>query len=209
MSDAENNLAEVEADFTSKLNGKRVAILVAEGFEQSEMTKPRSALDQAGATTVLISFDRGSVQAWSNHDWAGKFDVDLRLADARPEQFDALLLPGGVMNPDTLRTHPEAIEFIRRMNEAGKPIAAICHGPWTLIDADAVRGRRLTSWPSLRVDIENAGGTWSDEAVVADDGLVTSRKPDDIPFFNEKMLEAFAAGPHKRTPAHVTPHVVR
>ena len=202
-------LAGAAPDRAVRLTGKRVAILVADGFEQSEMTRPRSALEQAGARTILISLERGEVTAWSDHDWAGKFPVDLALADARAEHFDALLLPGGVMNPDTLRAEPRAVDFVRKMNEAGKPIAAICHGPWTLIDAEAVRGRKLTSWPSLRADIENAGGEWTDCEVMMDDGLVTSRKPDDIPAFNAKMLEAFAAGPHKRTPPHVVPHVVR
>lgn len=180
----------------STLQGKRVAILAAEGFEQSELLEPRKALDEAGATTQVVSPAQGEVQGWQHFDKAQKVRVDLPLEQADAEDFDALLLPGGVANPDQLRANPAAVAFVRAFVTAGKPIAAICHGPWTLIEADAVRGRRLTSWPSLRTDLTNAGAEWVDEEVVSDRGLVTSRKPADIPAFNEKMIEEFAEGPH-------------
>jgi protease I len=178
------------------LTGKRVAILVADGFEQVELAKPRQALDDAGAETQIVSPKEGKVQGW-NHDKVGdEFEVDLKLDDADAGDFDALLLPGGVMNPDTLRTIPEAVEFVHDFFAAGKPVAAICHGPQLLIEAGVVKGRRLTSFPSLKTDLANAGATWTDETVVTDQGLVTSRKPDDIPNFNKKMIEEFAEGFH-------------
>ncbi len=149
-------------------------------------------LEAAGAKTVVVSPKDGSVKGWSDKDWGKKITVDLALASAKGEDFDALLLPGGVMNPDQLRTNAEAMRFIKSFVAASKPIAAICHGPWTLVEADGVRGRKLTSWPSLRTDIQNAGGTWTDEEVVVDRNLVTSRKPADIPAFNREMLKAFA-----------------
>jgi protease I len=179
------------------LNGKRVAILVADGFEQSELTGPRKALDDAGARTMIVSPVQGEVQGWQHFDHADKFKVDLPLAQAQPDQFDALLLPGGVANPDQLRMNPQAVRFVEAFVQAGKPIAAICHGPWTLIEARAVEGRQVTSWPSLRTDLENAGAHWVDREVVVDRGLVTSRKPDDIPAFNQKMIEEFAEGSHR------------
>jgi protease I len=183
---------------SNELNGKKVAILVENGFEQVEMTEPRKALEEAGAGTDLISPVSGKVKGWQHTDWGDEFDVDVRLNDADPEDYDALLLPGGVINPDKLRLHPEAIEFIRRFVNEGKPIAAICHGPWTLINAGAVRGRTMTSWPSLQVDLQNAGANWVDREVVVDNGIVTSRKPDDIPVFNRKMIEEFREGVHQR-----------
>jgi protease I len=185
------------AHATGSLSGKRVAILVAEGFEQPEMTEPRRALDAAGAKTVLISLQKGDVKAWNKTDWGDKFHVDELIDDARADEFDALLLPGGVMNPDKLRMNEKAVALVRKMNAAGKPIAAICHGPWMLVEAGAVRGRTLTSWPSLKTDIENAGGTWTDAQAVSDHGIVTSRKPADIPAFNEKMIALFAADSRK------------
>lgn len=176
------------------LNGKKVAILVAEGFEQVELTDPRKALDAAGAQTRIVSPAKGEVQGWKHFDKADKFKVDVALEQADPNEFDALLLPGGVANPDQLRAMPKAVQFVRAFFDAGKPVAAICHGPWTLIEAGAVKGRTITSWPSLKTDLSNAGANWVDQEVVEDDGLVTSRKPPDIPAFNRKMLELFAKG---------------
>jgi protease I len=178
------------------LTGKRVAILVADGFEQVEMTEPKRALEQAGARTSLVSPAQGRVQGWNHHDKADQFPVDVALDGASAADYDALLLPGGVANPDQLRTLPKAVAFVREFFAAGKPVAAICHAPWTLIEADVVRGRTVTSWPSLRTDLVNAGATWVDEEVATDNGLVTSRKPDDIPAFNRKMIEEFAEGIH-------------
>lgn len=179
-----------------KLNGKKVAILVENGFEQVEMTEPRKALEGAGAGTDLISPVQGKVKGWKFTEWGDEFEVDVPLEEANVNDYDALMLPGGVINPDKLRLHPEAIRFIHQFFEQGKPVAAICHGPWTLIDAQVVRGRRVTSWPSLKTDLRNAGAEWVDEQVVVDHGLVTSRKPDDIPAFNRKMIEEFAEGEH-------------
>lgn len=185
------------------LNGKIVAILVTEGFEQVELTEPRKALEEAGAQTVIVSPAKDEVQGWKHFDKADKFKVDLPLEQADANQFDALLLPGGVANPDQLRTMPEAVQFVRAFFDAGKPAAVICHGPWTLINAGVVKGRTITSWPSLQTDLINAGAKWVDQEVVVDDGLVTSRKPADIPAFNRKMLEEFAAGtkPQRATAA--------
>jgi protease I len=174
-----------------------VAILVADGFEQVEMTEPRRALDEAGARTSLVSPAQGQVQGWRHFDKADRFPVDIRLGEASAAQFDALLLPGGVANPDQLRMIPEAVAFVRAFFDAGKPVAAICHGLWPLIDAGVVAGRTVTSWPSLKTDLTNAQATWVDEEVVTDNGLVTSRKPDDIPAFNRKMIEEFAEGVHR------------
>src|SRR3954452_15394640 len=181
-----------------KLDGKKVAILVADGFEQVEMTKPRAALDEAGAQTSIVSPKSGQIQGMNHADKGDKFDVDITLDDARPEEFDALLIPGGLMNPDQLRSTPEAVEFTRHFFETGKPVAAICHGPWVLIDAGVVRGRTLTSWPAIKTDVKNAGGNGIDQEVVVDNGLVTSRKPDDIPAFNEKIIEEFCEGRHAK-----------
>jgi protease I len=180
-----------------KLEGKKVAILVADGFEQVEMTEPRKALEEAGAETRIVSPKDGKVKGWQHTDWGDEFAVDVPLKAARPDDFDALLLPGGVMNPDKLRMQPEAVGFVRDFFEAGKPVAAICHGPWLLVEADVVRDRTVTSFPSIHTDLENAGARWVDREVVTDQGLVTSRKPDDIPAFNRKMVEEFAEGPHR------------
>jgi len=182
---------------SEKLSGKRVAFLVApEGIEQVELTEPRQALDDAGATTQVVSPADGSIKAWQHDHWGDEIDVDIPLADASADDFDALLLPGGVMNPDRLRQDERAVRFVRQFFESGKPIAAICHGPWLLVEAGVVRNRTLTSWPSLKTDIKNAGGDWVDREVATDEGLVTSRKPDDIPAFNKKMLEEFGEGVH-------------
>jgi protease I len=180
-----------------KLDGKSVAILVADGFEQVELTGPMQALEEAGAKTLIVSPVEGQVEGWHHYDAGDKFDVDVPLKEADAQSFDALLLPGGVANPDQLRMQPEAVRFVRAFFDAGKPVAAICHGPWTLIEAGIVKGRTLTSWPSIKTDLINAGADWVDREVVADNGLVTSRKPDDIPAFNEKMVEEFAGGAHR------------
>ena len=182
---------------THTLNGKKVAILVADGFEQVELTEPKAALENAGAKTSIVSPSAQQVQGWKHFDKADHFPVDVPLDNARAADYDALLLPGGVANPDQLRVMPNAVTFIRDFFTAGKPVAAICHGLWPLIDADVVKGRTVTSWPSLRADLTNAGATWVDEQVVTDNGLVTSRKPDDIPAFNRKMIEEIAEGNHQ------------
>jgi protease I len=180
------------------LSNKKVAILVADGFEQEEMTSPRDALDDAGAKTFLVSPADGEVEGWKHFDKADKFTVDVPLSEAKGDDYDALVLPGGVANPDQLRTKPEAVSFIKSFFDAGKPVAVICHGPWTLIEADVVRGRQITSWPSVKTDLVNAGADWVDEEVVVDNGLVSSRKPADLPAFNKKMIEEFAEGTHSR-----------
>jgi protease I len=182
------------------LNGKKVAILVADGFEQVELTSPKEALEKAGAETQIISPSGNTVKGWDEKKWGKVFTVDVPLKRAKPDDFDALLLPGGVMNPDKLRMQEAAVEFVRAFFDENKPVAAICHGPWTLINAEVVKGRRLTSYPSIRVDLENAGADWVDETVVVDNGLVTSRKPADLPAFNRKMIEEFAEGIHKPHP---------
>ena len=179
-----------------KLKGKRVAILATEGFEGVELTEPRRALDAAGAETKVLSPKTGEIKAWEQDHWGDKLRVDESLTKANPDDFDALLLPGGVLNADTIRAEPAAVEFVRKFAAEGKPIAAICHAPWLLIEADIVRGRTVTSWPSLKTDLRNAGASWVDKEVVVDNGLVTSRKPDDIPAFNEKMIEEFTEGIH-------------
>src|SRR5689334_21317002 len=182
---------------SNNLSGKRVAILATDGVEQVELTEPRRALDQAGAKTVVVSPKSGKIKAWQHDHWGDEVPVDLGLDQARADDFDALLLPGGVMNPDHLRQDKRAVELVRRFYVSGKPVAAICHGPWLLVEADVVRGRSLTSWPSLQTDLRNAGADWTDKEVVTDEGLVTSRKPDDIPAFNAKMIEEFAEGMHE------------
>ena len=188
-----------------KLDGKKVAILVTDGFEQVEMTKPREALDEAGAETKIVSLKPGKIQGMHHADKGDKFDVNLTVDEARPEEFDALLIPGGLMNPDALRSNDDALEFTRHFFREGKPVAAICHGPWVLIDAGVVRGRTLTSWPAIKNDVKNAGGKWVNEEVVVDNGLVTSRKPDDIPAFNKKMIEEFCEGRHEAMATGASP----
>lgn len=179
-----------------KLSGCKIAVLATDGVEQIELTKPVEALRAAGAQVELVSPKDGQIQGFNHHDKADKLDVDRRLAEADAASYQALVLPGGVINPDQLRMEPKAIEFVRSFAQAGKPIAAICHGPWTLIDAGAVEGRRMTSWPTLQTDLKNAGAEWVDEEVVVDNGLVTSRKPDDLPAFCARMIEEFAEGRH-------------
>jgi len=183
------------------LQGKKVAILVCDGFEQEELTEPKQALDQAGAQTQIVSPAEGKVKGWNHKEWGDTFPVDQPLDSADPNNYDALLLPGGVMNPDKLRVNPKAVQFVKSFFDAKKPIAAICHGPWTLVEAGVVKGRTLTSWPSLQTDIRNAGGKWVDQEVVVDKGLVTSRKPADIPAFNRKMIEEIQEGLHEQRKA--------
>ena len=180
-----------------QLQGKTVAILATDGVERVELTEPRKALDAAGARTVVVSPRTGSIKGWEHDHWGESIPVDQSLDGARADQFDALLLPGGVINPDQLRQNERAVQFVRGFFDAGKPVSAICHGPWMLVEADVVRGRTITSWPSLRTDIRNAGAEWVDREVVTDKGLVTSRKPDDIPAFSRKMIEEFAEGVHE------------
>ena len=182
-----------------ELRGKRVAALVDNGFEQSELLEPRHALEQAGAHVDIVSPQRSEVKGWRHTDWGQSIKVDRALDEARADEYDALLLPGGVMNPDKLRGNPKAVAFVKSFVQAAKPIAAICHGPWTLIEAGGVKGRTMTSWPTLQSDLRNAGAQWVDQQVVVDRGLVTSRKPDDIPAFNQKMIEEFAEGRHDKT----------
>ncbi len=172
------------------LKNKKVAILIADGFEQEEMTRPRQALDEAGAQTQIVSPASGTVKGWNHKEWGDEFQVDVPLDQADPSQYDALMLPGGVMNPDKLRTMPQAVQFVRAFFEQGKPVAAICHAPWMLAEAGVARNRKLTSWPSLHTDLKNAGAEWVDQEVVVDNELVTSRKPDDIPAFNRAVIAA-------------------
>ncbi len=184
---------------SEKISGKKVAFLVAnEGVEQVELTSPWQAVKDAGGEPELLAPDAGTVQGFEHLDKGDKFEATKAVADADADDYDALVLPGGVANPDILRTVPAAVTFIRAFFEAGKPVAAICHGPWTLVEADVVDGRTLTSWPSLRTDIINAGGEWVDEEVHVDAGLVTSRKPDDLDAFNAKLVEEVAEGKHDR-----------
>ncbi len=179
-----------------ELDGRRVAVLATDGFEQVELTEPVAALGRAGATVEVVAPKQGRIQGWQHHEKGETVAVDRLLDQADPDAYDALVLPGGVINPDALRLVPEAIDFVRAFVRSGKPISAICHGPWTLIDAGGVSGRRMTSWPSLRVDLTNAGAEWVDEPVVTDQGLVTSRRPDDLPDFCNKMIEEIAEGRH-------------
>ena len=179
------------------LQGKKVAILATDGFEQSELLEPRKALEEAGATTQVVSPAGKKIKGWDQKDWGKEVSVDVPLDSANAEEFDALLLPGGVMNPDQLRMNPTAVQFLKQFTDACKPVAAICHGPWTLLEAGAVRGRTLTSWPSLKTDLKNAGASWVDKEVVNDHGVVTSRRPDDIPAFNREMIRRFSEGQGK------------
>jgi protease I len=179
-----------------ELRGKRIAALVDNGFEQSELVEPKKALEQAGAKVDVVSPQRQKVKGWQHKNWGEDITVDRHLNDARADEYDGLLLPGGVMNPDHLRTNETAVRFVKAFVDSGKPVGAICHAPWTLIEAGAVRGRRMTSWPSLATDLQNAGADWVDLEVVVDNGIVTSRKPDDIPAFNRKLIEELAEGQH-------------
>ena len=180
------------------LDGKRVAILVTDGFEQAELVGPRKALEEAGAKTEIVSPAGDEVQGWNHYDKGDRFQVDVGVDAANANDYDALLLPGGVANPDQLRTNPKAVQFVKQFVESGKPIGVICHGPWTLIEAGAVKGRTMTSWPSLKTDLTNAGAKWVDQQVVSDQGIVSSRKPADIPAFSKKLIEEIAEGRHAR-----------
>ena len=181
-----------------KLAGKKVAILAADMFERVELEQPRKALEDAGATTEVVSIHGGEIKGFDHFDPANTVKVDKTVEEVSVDDYDALLVPGGVGNPDQLRGDENAVDFVRRFAESKKPIAVICHGPWVLVEAGVVRGRKVTSWPTLQTDIRNAGGEWVDKEVVVDDGIVTSRKPDDIPAFNEKMIEEFCEGRHER-----------
>jgi protease I len=175
---------------SSELKGKKIAILATDGFEQAELIEPRKALNNSGATTVVIAPKNGEIQGWNKKDWGQPVKVDLPLSGANPNEFDALVLPGGVMNPDNLRMDPAAVNFVLQFVATGRTVAAICHGPWTLVEAGALKGKTVTSWPSLKTDIKNAGGNWVDQAVVTDGQFIFSRKPDDIPAFNKALIEA-------------------
>jgi protease I len=188
---------------SQELTGVRVAIIATDGVEQVELVEPRKALEDAGAMTELISLEEGTIQGFHHDEKADRLTVDKTIERASAEDYEALLIPGGVANPDRLRTDEKTVQFVRDFMDAGKPVAAICHGPWMLVEADAVRGRKLTSWPSLQTDIRNAGGAWVDREVVTDDGLVTSRNPGDIPAFNEKMIEEFGESAHRKTNAPI------
>ena len=184
-----------------KLQGKRVAFLATDMVEQVELTKPWRAVKDAGGTPELVSLKEGEIQGFNHYDKADTFKVDRTVEEARAEDYDALVIPGGVGNPDTMRTDENAVQLVRDFFEQGKPVGVICHGPWMLVEAGVVRGRKVTSWPSLQTDIRNAGGDWVDQEVVVDDGLVTSRKPDDLPAFNEKIVEEFCEGRHEQQAA--------
>jgi protease I len=184
-----------------KLEGKKIAFIATEGVEQVELTEPWKAVEQEGGQPELISLESGEIQGFNHLDKADTFTVEKAISDANPDDYDNLVLPGGVANPDALRMSDEVVTFIRDFFEKGKPVGVICHGPWTLVEADVVRGLTLTSWPSLKTDIRNAGGEWVDEEVVVDKGLVTSRKPDDLPAFNSKIVEEFAEGRHEELAA--------
>ena len=181
-----------------QLEGRTVAILATDGFEQSELLEPKKALEEQGARTEVVSLESGTIRGWKLKNWGQDVAVDQTVKTARAEQYDALLLPGGTLNPDRLRQERLAVDFVRAFHDSGKPIAAICHGPWMLVEAGVLNGVRVTSWPSLRTDIRNAGGEWVDEEVVSDRKLVTSRKPDDLPAFNRRMIELFAQTARKR-----------
>jgi len=179
-----------------KLQGKKIAFIATDMVEEVELAKPWQAVKEAGGQPELISMETGEIQAFNHYDKSNTYKVDKDFSSARIDDYDGLVIPGGVGNPDTMRTDDDAVEFVRSFFEAGKPVAVICHGPWMLVEADVARGRKLTSWPSLETDIRNAGGNWVDEEVVVDQGLVTSRKPDDLPAFCEKLVEEFCEGVH-------------
>jgi len=180
----------------SKLKGKKIAILATDGFEQVELTEPRKALDAAGAATVVIAPKEGEIKGWRTKEWGESVKVDKTIENANPNDYDALILPGGVMNPDHLRMNPGAVNFVRQFVSSGKPIGAICHGPWMLLEAGAVSGKTITSWPSLKTDLKNAGANWVDQEVAMDGTFITSRKPDDIPAFTRAIIDAVSRGVH-------------
>ena len=184
-----------------ELTGRKVAFLFTEGAEQAEVTEPLKAVKEAGAEVVVLSLEQGDVEMWKHFDKGDKITADKAVADADPSDYDGLVLPGGVANPDQLRGDEDAVSFVRRFIESGKPVGVICHGPWLLVEADVVKGRKVTSWPSLQTDLRNAGADWVDQEVVVDQGIVTSRKPDDLPAFCSKIIEEFAEGAHDRREA--------
>ena len=186
----------------AKLSGKTVAILTENGFEEVELTSPKKALEEAGATVHIVSPQKGKVKAWNHDHWSIELTVDKNISDANPNDYDALVLPGGVLNPDQLRRNEKAVEFAKDFLESGKPVAAICHGPQLLIETNLLEGREMTSYPSLQTDIKNAGANWHDREVIVDNGLVTSRSPKDLEAFNKKMIEEIAEGVHTPSPAH-------
>ncbi len=183
------------------LQGKKIAILATDGFEQSELMDPRKALDEVGAETKVVSLKSGKIKGWKSNDWGQEVPVDVTVDSVRGEDFDALLLPGGVSNPDKLRMEPKAVAFVKSFFDANKPVAAICHGPWTIIEAGAAKGRKIASWPSIKTDLRNAGAEWIDKEAVTDGNLVTARKPDDIPAFNRAMIELFSGQTKQQKPA--------
>jgi len=182
----------------SNLKGKKIAILATDGFEQSELMQPRQALEEAGAHTEVVSPNSGRIKGWDHTDWGESVKVDKTLDNAKAEEYDGLVLPGGVINPDHLRMEPKAVKFVQQFVSSGKTVGAICHGPWTLLEAGALSGKTVTSWPSLKTDLKNAGANWVDQEVVTDGQFITSRKPDDIPAFSSAVIESIAHGPQKR-----------
>ncbi|PVY44128.1 protease I [Pontibacter virosus] len=186
-----------ELRMANNLQGKKIAIVVTDGFEQVELTEPKKALEEAGAETHLIALKEGEVKGWNHTDWGDKFKVDKTIGNVNADDYNALLLPGGVMSPDKLRANEQVVNFVSQFMESGKPVAAICHGPWTLIETGKLQGKKMTSYHTLKTDLKNAGAEWVDQEVVVDNGLITSRKPDDIPAFNKKMVEEFAEGRHE------------
>ena len=182
----------------SNLKGKKIAILATDGFEQSELMQPRQALEEAGAHTEIVSPNSGKIRGWDHKDWGESVKVDKTLDDVNADEYDGLVLPGGVINPDHLRMDPKAVNFVKQFVSSGKTVGAICHGPWTLLEAGALQGKTVTSWPSLKTDLKNAGAHWVDKEVVTDGQFVTSRKPDDIPAFSKAVIESVAQGPKKR-----------
>jgi protease I len=190
----------------SSLRGKRIAILATDGFEQAELLEPKKALEHAGAAAEVIAPRSGEIRAWKMKDWGEKVKVDRTLDQARPQEYDALVLPGGVMNPDHLRMEPKAVHFVKEFVGTGRPVAAICHGPWTLAEAGVISGRTLTSWPSLKTDLKNAGANWVDKEVVSDGQFISSRKPDDLPAFNQAIVSAIEAGTNA---GHAASHTQR
>jgi protease I len=183
--------------FEKKLLNRKIAILATDGFEKSELLEPKKALENAGAKVDIVSLKAGAIKSWSNRNWGPSVEVDVIVSKANPADYQGLVLPGGTLSPDRLRMDADAVAFVSEFARTGKPIAAICHGPWTLIETDILDGRTVTSWRSLKTDLINAGAKWVDKAVVVDNGLITSRNPDDLPAFNEKMIEEFIEGKHR------------